>query len=469
MDQCSRYAPAGRAWLFVADLLVLVACLLLVLSLRRPLGIAPGLSHESAVAHVLFAVTFGVLVLVRLAQDHQYERRRRFARIEDMSTVVRAAVCAAALALLLGVATDGFLLGAEPYSRIVLGLVLVAPIAGLIAVRLVADARQRASFRSGRHLSRLLVVGDGERAARFAEQVAAAPERGYVCIASEVVPDRSIASCMAAFVTELDEHQPDEVILALELAHPHLREALAREVAYRALSLRVLDDVFESWYELPVCEYEGIPVSTLLQAPLDRAAHRLKTSADVALAVVGVVLLAPFFVLVSLLIWCEDRGPVLFVQERVGERGKRFMVLKFRTMRVDAEAHMALLLDQNEVDGPIFKMRHDPRVTRVGRWLRRFSIDELPQLFNVVCGQMSLVGPRPPLPSEVTEYRVDQRRRLIVRPGMTGLWQVSGRSDTTFDEMVALDLAYIQRWSPWLDLRIMLRTARAVLGSRGAY
>ncbi len=180
------------------------------------------------------------------------------------------------------------------------------------------------------------------------------------------------------------------------------------------------------------------------------------------------LLFAPLLLLIAVAIKSQP-GPVFFRQVRVGRDGKEFVIYKFRTMYVDAEARLAELRHLNEGDGVLFKMRNDPRVTRVGRVLRRYSLDEFPQLFNVLLGQMSLVGPRPPLPSEVAAYADDVRRRLAVKPGMTGLWQVSGRSDLTWEEAVRLDLRYVENWSLPMDLLIMLRTLTAVVRSSGAY
>jgi lipopolysaccharide/colanic/teichoic acid biosynthesis glycosyltransferase len=160
---------------------------------------------------------------------------------------------------------------------------------------------------------------------------------------------------------------------------------------------------------------------------------------------------------------------VLFRQVRVGKHGREFVMYKFRTMYLDAEARLAEVRHLNEHDGVLFKIRNDPRATAAGRWLRRLSLDELPQLYNVVRGQMSLVGPRPPLPEEAALYPDDMRRRLAVKPGMTGLWQVSGRSDLPWDEAVRLDLRYVENWSLSLDLVIMLRTLAAVCRTSGAY
>ncbi len=162
-------------------------------------------------------------------------------------------------------------------------------------------------------------------------------------------------------------------------------------------------------------------------------------------------------------------GPVLFRQTRVGRHERPFTMLKFRTMRLGAEAQLAALRHLNEHDGVLFKLREDPRISRVGRFLRRCSLDELPQLVNVVRGEMSLVGPRPPLPAEVAAYPEDMRRRLVVKPGMTGLWQVSGRGDLPWEEAIRLDLRYVENWTLTLDLIILARTVTAVARSRGAY
>src|SRR5204863_10054327 len=164
-----------------------------------------------------------------------------------------------------------------------------------------------------------------------------------------------------------------------------------------------------------------------------------------------------------------SRAPAFFRQERVGRDGRTFRVWKLRTMRVDADSLLAELQQRNENDGLLFKMRHDPRITAMGRWLRRYSLDELPQLLNVLSGDMSLVGPRPPLPSEVALYASDVQRRLLVKPGITGLWQVSGRSDLSWDDAVRLDLYYVDNWSLILDLHTMWRTIGVVLRRKGAY
>ncbi|HTU60680.1 MAG TPA: sugar transferase, partial [Polyangiales bacterium] len=203
-------------------------------------------------------------------------------------------------------------------------------------------------------------------------------------------------------------------------------------------------------------------------APKPREALALKYALDPILAALLIALLSPLLVLVALAVAISMARPVLFVQERAGLHGRPFRMLKFRTMQRGAAAQQSSLRPENAMSGPVFKLHDDPRVTPLGRWLRRTSLDELPQLFNVLTGSMSLVGPRPLPLSEQAEIRGWQRRRLTMKPGLTCLWQVSGRSDTDFVDWMLLDLKYIQDWSLWLDLAILLRTVPVVLFGRGA-
>jgi len=213
----------------------------------------------------------------------------------------------------------------------------------------------------------------------------------------------------------------------------------------------------------------GLPFVHVEEPQSDRAGGWAKRAFDVVVAGSLVVVLSPLLLLVALLVRLQDGGPVLYRQRRVGANGAEFDMIKFRSMVVDAEARLAEVAHANEHDGVLFKIREDPRVTRVGRFIRKFSIDELPQLFNVLRGEMSLVGPRPPLVDEYERYEQDTHRRLLVRPGMTGLWQVSGRSDLPWSEAVRLDLYYVDNWSMVIDLVIMIKTVKAVLVSHGAY
>jgi exopolysaccharide biosynthesis polyprenyl glycosylphosphotransferase len=195
----------------------------------------------------------------------------------------------------------------------------------------------------------------------------------------------------------------------------------------------------------------------------------MKDLVDRVAAGVALLLLSPLMLVLAICVRLSDRGPALFKQTRVGKNGRSFKIYKFRTMVVDAERRLAELREMNEFDGVLFKMRRDPRVTPVGARLRKWSLDELPQLFNVLLGEMSLVGPRPPLPDEAALYADHVRRRLVVKPGLTGLWQVSGRSDLTWEESVRLDLRYVENWSLALDLQILWKTVFVLIRGRGAY
>ncbi|HSL17984.1 MAG TPA: sugar transferase [Methylomirabilota bacterium] len=216
-------------------------------------------------------------------------------------------------------------------------------------------------------------------------------------------------------------------------------------------------------------ELEGIPLLTFTNTPGAIFPLFVKWLVDVVVSAAALVALSPLLLVIGLAVRLSSRGPMLYTQKRCGLNGRRFTLYKFRTMVEGADEHLAEVAHLNEVNGPAFKARRDPRVTRVGRILRRWSLDELPQLVNVLKGEMSLVGPRPPIPAEVERYQRWQRRRLSMKPGITGLWQVSGRAGIDdFDDWIALDLRYIDQWSLWLDLKILLKTVPAVLFARGA-
>jgi exopolysaccharide biosynthesis polyprenyl glycosylphosphotransferase len=254
----------------------------------------------------------------------------------------------------------------------------------------------------------------------------------------------------------------------------HLEPARLRRLAWELEGTKTQMLVAPGLLDVAHWRATVAPVGALALLHVDHAELRglrrvMKEAFDRIAAAAALVVLLPMLALLMLAVRCDSRGPVVFRQERVGKDDHRFMLLKLRTMVVDAEARRREMAGQNDAEGPLFKIRDDPRVTRIGRFLRRFSLDELPQLVNVLLGQMSLVGPRPPLPAEVERYDGDVRRRLAVKPGITGLWQVSGRSDLTWEEGVRLDLSYVENWSLRLDLVILSRTVRAVLAAEGAY
>jgi exopolysaccharide biosynthesis polyprenyl glycosylphosphotransferase len=262
----------------------------------------------------------------------------------------------------------------------------------------------------------------------------------------------------------------DMVVIALPFWEHHRLPEIVRTCRAAGVDFRVAPDLFELSYDrVNVTNLSGVPLIGLKAVSLRGWNLVLKRAIDFGVILLAAPVLLPLAGLIALAIRRDSPGPAIFRQERVGKNGRRFTALKFRTMVADAEERKAELTQLNEADGPIFKIRDDPRMTQVGRLLRRSSLDELPQLWNVLRGEMSLVGPRPPTPDEVGQYEEWHYRRLEVNPGLTGLWQVLGRSDTSFDEMVRLDIYYAENWSLGMDLRILIETFPAVLSGKGAY
>ncbi|HWP63127.1 MAG TPA: sugar transferase [Candidatus Binatia bacterium] len=265
----------------------------------------------------------------------------------------------------------------------------------------------------------------------------------------------------------LHEHVVDEVAICLPPAAWPIVEPVTRLCEEVGKIVRIpLDRVNLSLPGARLEDFEGTPILSFVYGPDRAVALVLKRMLDVVLAAVALVVLSPLLLAVAAVIRLREGPPILFRQVRVGLHGRPFVLYKFRTMVPDAEARLAELLDLNEIDGQAFKLSNDPRLTPTGRILRRASLDELPQFWNVLRGEMSIVGPRPPLPREVAAYDLWHRRRLSMKPGITGLWQVSARREEDFDRWVELDLAYIDRWSLWLDFKIMARTIPAMLQGR---
>jgi exopolysaccharide biosynthesis polyprenyl glycosylphosphotransferase len=340
-------------------------------------------------------------------------------------------------------------------------------------------------WQRGIDVRRVVVVGSTHAGQRIMKEVLDQPGLGYKLIgyvedADELKPwtvpltGRRAPHHLGA-VDEIDrviaQHGVDEVVVALP-AISHLRiMAVLEQCRGQRVAFRLVPDLFEVRFnEVEIDALNGIPLIGLKDVVLRGGNLWVKRTLDAILATAVLFVTLPIMGLVALAIKLErPHGPVLFKQVRSGRGGRPFLCYKFRSMHPDAEALKQDLLPYNEADGPIFKMRNDPRVTRVGRFLRRTSLDEMPQVFNILRGDMSWVGPRPPVPSEVESYSDWHRRRLEITPGLTGLWQVSGRSDLSFDEMVKLDLYYAENWSLLVDLRIILLTIPAVLRARGAY
>ncbi|WP_307238056.1 sugar transferase [Kineosporia succinea] len=354
---------------------------------------------------------------------------------------------------------------------------------GSMTVRCLLRAALHRARSTGRGLHRTVVVGRSDAAIALIEQLRHTENSLHhaivpvgVCLpAAEVTPshvhDVPVLGTPAEVLDAVSRAGADAVAV---VSQPDLSGHALRRLSWaledRGVELLVSPGIVEvAGPRLSIRPLAGMSLLHLERPVLKGTRRALKVAFDYSATLVLLTLLGPLMLALALAVRLTSRGPALFRQTRVGTDGREFTVYKFRSMVIDAEARLAALATADEGNGVLFKMRHDPRVTRIGRVLRRYSLDELPQLLNVLRGNMSLVGPRPPLPSEVAGYSPTEVRRLRVRPGMTGLWQVSGRSDLTWEESLRLDLRYVDNWSLALDLSILWRTVRAVTQGSGAY
>ncbi len=331
--------------------------------------------------------------------------------------------------------------------------------------------------RRGRSIRDLLVVGTGPRAVSVYEDIQRHPERGLRVIGfaddGDVPFDPSIPQEMVhKFIDTpglLRENSIDEVIIACPRSLLTLIAPVVACCSAAGIPVTMPTDVFGDYFPPPrVSRFGSATVLSFAPVHHSRSMLLLKRGIDIAGALIGLMLAAPLLAVAAVAIKLSSPGPVLFRQSRSGLHGRTFDMLKLRTMYRDAEERKWELLHLNEMDGPVFKIRSDPRITPVSRLLRRYSIDELPQFWNVLSGDMSLVGPRPPIPAEVALYEMSERRRLSMRPGLTCLWQISGRNSLGFAEWVKLDLEYIDGWSLLGDFKILAKTVPAVLNGTGS-
>lgn len=346
----------------------------------------------------------------------------------------------------------------------------------LVARYLLSQARVR-----GRNLREMLIVGTNPRAVLFARKIQAKPTLGYRVLGFvdqewEGMEEfrkggYPLASDFERFPFLLRERAVDEVVLALPMRSLYLQASrVAALCEEQGVVVRVLSNIFNLRLARPKGgEFEGEAVTTFCTGPPEDWQHLFKRTLDIIAPLVATLILSPLFLLAAFLIKLTSQGPVFFIQERVGLNKKRFHLYKFRTMVPDAEERQQEIEHLNEASGPVFKVKNDPRITRVGKFLRKTSIDELPQLFNVLKGDMSLVGPRPLPVRDYRGFNQDwQRRRFSVRPGITCLWQINGRNSIPFDKWMELDMKYIDEWSLWMDFKILVKTIPVVLKGTGA-
>jgi exopolysaccharide biosynthesis polyprenyl glycosylphosphotransferase len=370
-------------------------------------------------------------------------------------------------------------------ARGYVGVALPVGLVGLLLGRWLIRQHLNVTRQRGHSMSRLLILGGPDAVAHLSASLLRAKHAGYLPIAaytpgapteSGIEPGSGLAVLGNApdahsIIAAIDACGADAVAVSAGVQlHPQTLRQLGWELASRNVGLIMapaLTDV--AGPRIHTQQVAGLPLIHVTTPTLDGGQGVAKRLFDVLASALLIIIASPVMFTVAILVKIESRGPVLFKQQRVGMESKHFEMLKFRSMEVDAEQRLIEFAGRSDGDGLMFKMKNDPRVTRVGKFIRKFSLDELPQLFNVFTGSMSLVGPRPPLPSEVAAYEHDVRRRLLVKPGLTGLWQVSGRSNLSWQDSVRLDLYYVENWSLAGDLIILLKTFRAVFRGAGAY
>jgi len=417
-----------------------------------------------------FLVAYALGWVTVLAVNGLYRPRARWTFRSEAVDVLRATVV-----MILVTLAVLFFFKLPDVSRLFLIYLFPITAALTLASRVVLRFGFERLRRRGRNLRYVLVLGAGERGQAFAAKLEGHRELG-LRVVGFLDDDATFASSnrwpylgpLEQLETVLHDRVIDEVVICLPFTQWPLIDAISQLCEQEGKIVRIPIDVLDRAIAAgKVEELDGTPVFSLVAGPDRALALATKRLIDVGVALLVLVLLSPLLAGIAVAIGLDGGRPVLFRQERVGLHGRRFSLVKFRTMVPDAEARRDELDDRNEIQGPAFKVTDDPRITRVGRVLRRTSLDELPQAWNVLIGQMSLVGPRPPLPGEVVDYDLWHRRRLSMKPGITGLWQVEARRDGDFDQWVEKDLEYIDRWSPWLDIQILLRTIPAMLRAEG--
>jgi exopolysaccharide biosynthesis polyprenyl glycosylphosphotransferase len=469
--------PGRRApwWVIASDVVLIGFSMVIAYWIRHELRWFREISYDHPLsAYLPFGLVFTLLMLLAFQTDRVYLSWRAQQWLDQVYRIVNA--MAKSVVVILAIT---FVLQPLQYSR----LLLIE--AGVISAILLALARvvqgwiASRRYAQGVGVSRVIIVGAGEVGRTVMRTMVARPELGYRILGFVDDNPRKGQTDIGRFkaLGGLDnvskivgEQKVDEVIITLPWMYHRKIMAVVRECERWHVSARIVPDLFQmSLSQVDVNDLGGVPLIGVRKVGLGGEARLVKRGVDVIGALVGLTVGFPLLALIALAIRLNSPGPVIFTQTRVGAGGKLFKIYKFRSMVEGAETEQEYLRELNEADGPLFKIQDDPRLTRVGRLLRRTSLDELPQLWNVLRGEMSLVGPRPPIPPEVERYEEWHKRRLETRPGMTGLWQVSGRSLLSFDEMVLLDIYYIENWSLWLDFKILLRTIPRVLLGSGAF
>lgn len=465
-----RHITLLRLALMSADALSAMALFGAVASLRfgehgwQPIWNAFGI-HP-----VLVAFLYSLAWVAVLWTQGLYGLRTTWSIRRELIDILRAMAI-----LVLGTLSALFVLRLPDVSRLFLLLLFTAQPILTLGSRLLLRVLANSMRARGLNARYMLVVGTGAEADAFADRIESHTDLGLRVLGHLTTPGdaaphvrRPILGGIESIEEILHRQVVDEVAICLPVEHWNLIEPISRLCEEEGKVVRVpLEVAGLAFAGGRVEEFDGIPILSLLYGPDRVLGLAAKRVLDLLVSGIALIVLSPLFIGLALWVRLVDGPPILFRQTRVGLHGRPFTLLKFRTMVRDAENRLVELRAHNEIQGHAFKLTDDPRLTGTGRFLRRTSLDELPQLWNVLRGEMSVVGPRPPLPREVAGYDVWHRRRLSMKPGITGLWQVGARSEPDFNRWVEIDLDYIDRWSLWLDLKIMMRTIPAMLLGQG--
>lgn len=465
-------------WVIIlTDLLLINAAFALGYYLRYEVQLLRAVDPVNFVpyrSYMILQVGYTLTLAFTLKLDGAWNLRRSSSWLDEVYRIINGTTTGMAVVLVL-------IFGVRPlaFSRLLFLYVSVLTVLFLSLSRLLKRSIESHRRRRGIGVDRTLIVGSGEVARAVMRTLVARPELGYQMVgfvdlhpaqAGGAIGRFPLLGGLSDLPQLLPEHGISEVIITIPSNHRRKIQSIIRHCRLAGVRARIVPDFFQlSLNQVDVDTLSGIPLLGVRETPFGGGPRLVKRVIDVLVAGLGLIILSPILAAVAIAIRLDSEGPTLFRQERLGEKEKPFEVVKFRSMRLGADDEKEALMDRNEADGPLFKIKDDPRLTRVGKFIRRTSLDEVPQFINILRGEMSMVGPRPPLASEVEKYESWQRKRLSVKPGLTGLWQVSGRSDLPFDEMCLLDIYYIENWSLWLDIRIILKTIPQLFVARGAY
>ncbi len=451
------------------DLLMVVFSFVIAYWLRTFLTFVPTIYIEPLQGYLHFILTTIPIWLVTFIVAGLYSVREKDRRLEELGKIIVAVSSAVGIVLAWIFLSRTFF-----FSRLIIIYVWLVAIILVTLGRFLINFIERFLYRYNIGVHRVIVVGGNSSTRFIVDEIKRNRGLGYKLV--KVIDEAGVEKLEAI----LERNPADEIIVT----NTHLNQSKISEILefcrFHQISFKTTPDLFlVRSSHVDVQTLAGVPIMEYKRTSLDGWGRIIKRSVDLVGSLILIIIFSPLMLIMAALIKLTSKGPILYRQTRVGLE-RNFTFLKFRSMKAEycvgneyggkeAQVMLNKLIRKNEVDGPVFKIKNDPRVTFIGKIIRKTSVDELPQLFNVFKGDMSLIGPRPPLPEEVKKYTRYQRLRLGVKPGITGLWQVSGRSELSFDEWVRLDAYYIENWSLWLDLQIFLRTLWVIIRGRGAY